>query len=243
MAKSSSIYVCQQCSYESYRWFGKCPECGEWNSAVETIVSTEKSAKRKGSSERIAELTSLSDVPKKSTERILTEIPELDRVLGGGIVNGQVILIAGEPGIGKSTLLLQVANQLTANSPQSAAKLQMAQSKKTALIGNSESERKLSAVDSKQSAVIYVSGEESVSQIAIRASRLGVKNDNIQLLEDTDIDEIIETIYNVKGQSLQLQGIIIDSIQTMQTSDLSGMAGSVGQFHQDKKTPWSFTVA
>src|SRR3989344_4293728 len=108
MAKSSSIYVCQQCSYESYRWFGKCPECGEWNSAVETIVSTEKSAKRKGSSERIAELTSLSDVPKKSTERILTEIPELDRVLGGGIVNGQVILIAGEPGIGKSTLLLQV---------------------------------------------------------------------------------------------------------------------------------------
>lgn len=190
-----SKYVCQQCGYESTGWLGKCPECGTWNSLVETVVSTEREGKKvkeykKG--EFSAKVVKLSDIKSGATRRISTKISELDRVLGGGLVPGQVVLIAGEPGIGKSTLLTQIADNL----------------------GN----------------VLYVCGEESPGQIAIRAKRLGIINKNIHLLEDTDADSVIDTINNSQGESFG--AAIVDSIQTMTTGDLSGMAGSVGQVRE-----------
>ena len=185
-----SKFVCQQCGYESVGFLGKCPNCGEWNSLVETTEFDTK--KRSGSNKASKGSPSvkpilLSSIPSKKTSRTSTKIPELDRVLGGGLVNGQVVLIAGEPGIGKSTLLLEVSEKL----------------------GN----------------VLYVCGEESASQIKVRAERLGIKKTGISLLEDTNVDNVVETI----SQEDSLSAIIVDSIQTMYTNDLSGMAGSVGQ--------------
>lgn len=191
MAKAFSKYVCQQCGYSQIGWAGKCPECGTWNSLVETVVEG-KTSKKEGSVKRPQSLKSvnLSQIKTSEIKRISTKISELDRVLGGGLVSGQVVLIAGEPGIGKSTLLLQVADKL--------------------------------------GKVLYVCGEESVNQVAIRAKRLGVKNKEIHLLEDTDSDRVVEEI----DSNSALCGIIVDSIQTMTTSDLSGMAGSVGQVRE-----------
>lgn len=194
-----SKYVCQQCGYESTGWMGKCPECGEWNTLVETVISTgskSSSLKSKRSSGSGSKPINLSDIKQVQTKRISTKISELDRVLGGGLVPGQVVLIAGEPGIGKSTLLTQIS----------------------ATLGS----------------VLYVCGEESASQVKVRADRLGIgtlknKNVSIDLLEETDVDLVVETI-DLQGGSLS--AIIVDSIQTMTTGDLSGMAGSVGQVRE-----------
>lgn len=184
--KVHSKFICQQCGYESTGWMGKCPSCGEWNTLVETI--TQESGSQKGNREvRNVKSIPLHSVTSKKTSRTSTQIPELDRVLGGGIVPGQVILLAGEPGIGKSTILLELADKL----------------------GN----------------VVYASGEESVHQIKIRADRLGVKSKKIEVLEETNIDSIINAI---DDPSL----LIVDSIQTMNTSDLTGLAGSVGQVRE-----------
>ena len=175
---------------------GKCPECGTWNSLVETVVSTQKSQNSKIKSQSYnskAKIQNLNDIKSVDTKRISTKISELDRVLGGGLVPGQVVLIAGEPGIGKSTLLTQISDNL--------------------------------------GSILYVCGEESANQVAIRAKRLNIKNKNVSLLEETDADAVCETI-NQLTISNQLSAIIIDSIQTMTTSDLSGMAGSVGQVRE-----------
>lgn len=189
MVKTTSRFVCQQCGFEESKWFGKCPECGSWNSAVETLAQVKKS--KFGSREPVQTSSpiSLIKVTSKKSGRVSTKISELDRVLGSGVVGGQVILISGEPGIGKSTLLLQVANSLGA---------------------------------------LYVSGEESANQIALRAKRLGIKNEKIQILEETNVDSILATANSL----LHLPLLIIDSIQTMQTSDLTGVAGSVGQVRE-----------
>lgn len=167
---------------------------------METVVSAKiQSSKSPGLARRSgagkvqssgAQPISLASVSSRKTSRLSTKISELDRVLGGGIVPGQVVLMAGEPGIGKSTLLLQVADML----------------------GN----------------CLYVSGEESVTQIALRAKRLGIKNKTIQVLEETNIDEVIKAVEIEQADST----LVIDSIQTMVTSDLSGMAGSVGQVRE-----------
>lgn len=189
-----SKYICQQCGYESTGWLGRCPNCGEWNSMVETVVETSSkssTARSKQSSNYKSQTVKLSDIKTASIKRISTEISELDRVLGGGLVPGQAVLIAGEPGIGKSTLLTQLAASL--------------------------------------STVLYVCGEESASQVKVRADRLGVKNSNIELLEDTDVDSVIDQI---SAMAAPPSAIIVDSIQTMTTGDLSGMAGSVGQVRE-----------
>jgi len=207
-----SKYVCQQCGYESTGWMGKCPECGTWNSLVETVVSTDERQGVKGKrrskqpSANSNQPINLSDIKSADTQRILTKIGELDRVLGGGLVPGQVVLIAGEPGIGKSTLLTQLADSLSANI--------------------------------NQSQVLYVCGEESPQQVAVRGKRLGIKSKQISLLEETDVDNVVQQIADSKqnlagpGSGKQLSAVIVDSIQTMTTSDLSGMAGSVGQVRE-----------
>jgi len=191
MIKSHSQYVCQQCGYSQVGWSGKCPECESWGSLVETVILTKKEANPTSPRLRGTRPISLGSISSKKTARISTKIGELDRVLGGGLVPGQVVLVAGEPGIGKSTLLLQVADKLNG--------------------------------------ALYVCGEESVGQIKVRADRLGVKNKNIQLIEETDADAVIDQF---SAFSIKPSAVIVDSIQTMTTSDLSGMAGSVGQVRE-----------
>ncbi|MCL4398018.1 DNA repair protein RadA [Patescibacteria group bacterium] len=187
MAKVSSDFVCQQCGYVSPQYLGKCPNCGEWNTFVETVVSTKipKSKFQIPSQKPIK----LSDVKAAQTTRINTGISELDMVLGGGIVPGMAVLLSGEPGIGKSTLLLELASKT-------------------------------------KGAVLYVAGEESASQIKIRASRLGIKADNLLILETTDVDAACAVIDQRVGL------VIVDSVQTLSTTDLSGTAGSVGQVRE-----------
>lgn len=209
MAKSSSLYICQQCSYETSKWMGKCPECGIWNSLVETVISTRSKIKnQKSKLINSKAIINLSSIKSSSINRITTKISELDRVLGGGLVSGQVVLIAGEPGIGKSTLLTQLAGNM----------------------GNNKS-------------VLYVAGEESAYQIKIRTERLKVIDKNINIIEETDVDQVIERVSSVSkvsnvsrvGKTPDIHDtslIIVDSIQTMFTSDLSGMAGSVGQVRE-----------
>jgi len=168
---------------------GRCPSCGDWNSLVEMQRDIKgKSAKK----HRQATLVKLSEVKTKEGQRRSTGIDELNRVLGGGLVPGGVILLAGEPGIGKSTLLLQLATHYPRQS------------------------------------LLYVCGEESPNQIKIRAERLGVSSSNLLLLPTTDTDEVLQMLNREKGLSL----IIVDSIQAMTTTDLSGTAGSVGQVRE-----------
>lgn len=187
MAKSHSQFVCQQCGYSQVGWAGKCPNCSSWGSLVETVIREESKKEKRGSSNIASKSIAFSSIPAGSIKRISTKITELDRVLGGGLVPGQVVLLAGEPGIGKSTILLQLAEK----------------------IGNA----------------LYVSGEESGRQVKIRAERLGVKSKSLRFLESTDVDGIIDSI---DTPSL----IVVDSIQTMSTDDLSGLAGSVGQVRE-----------
>lgn len=190
MAKAKSIFVCQNCGQDYPKWSGKCLNCGEWNTMVERTFEKDSGSKKTA---KAGKTFSISDIKTKDTKRVKTRIDELDRVLGGGLVPGQVVLIAGEPGIGKSTILLQTAGYL----------------------GN----------------VLYASGEESVGQIRLRADRLKVKSKDIQLVEETDADVILQTARQLLKTS-KLDLLIIDSIQTMTTGDLSGMAGSVGQVRE-----------
>ena len=209
MGGTHSKYVCQQCGFESTRWLGKCSNCGQWNSMVETVsVSGGKS--KAGVSKIAAKPIALSSISSKKNSRTSTKISELDRVLGGGLVQGQVILLAGEPGIGKSTILLQVVSKLS----------------------------------SKKATALYISGEESVGQIKIRSERMGISGGGVELLECTDVDEIVNTVELLNSRNVELNSsssvhqlnglscVVVDSIQTMQTSDLSGMAGSVGQVRE-----------
>jgi len=188
MAKRSQ-YVCEQCGFSQVGWAGKCSNCGTWGSLVETVVSSTPT--RKGAVSQIP--ISLSTVTKERYERFETKITELDRVLGGGIVAGQVTLIAGEPGIGKSTLLMQVAHK----------------------VGDT----------------FYVAGEESASQLKLRAERLKVDLSALWVLEDTNVDSIVASLDSFQATSA-LKLVIVDSIQTLTTPDLSGGAGSVGQIRE-----------
>jgi len=189
--RGGSVYVCQQCSFESAKWLGKCPDCGNWGSFVETLRAV-KGERAKGKSSNVTSIT-LSKVSSKSTKRVSTGIPELDRVFGSGLVPGQVVLLAGQPGIGKSTILLDVSEKL--------------------------------------GKVVYIAGEESASQIKLRANRLGHKRQNTEVVEETNIDAIVGYLNGKAGKNTP-DLVVIDSVQTVYTSDLSGMAGSVGQVRE-----------
>lgn len=195
MAKAITKFICQQCGYESAGFLGRCPNCGSWGSLVETLVPEEE--KRAGERERKGELkpVSLGEIKNISFKRQSTKISEFDRVLGGGIVSGSVSLLAGDPGIGKSTLMLQVVANISTNQ-----------------------------LKNQRQSVLYVSGEESPEQIKIRAERLGIKEKNILFLTETNVEAVINQL-----EIGNLKLVIIDSIQTMYTPDLTGTAGSVGQ--------------
>ena len=195
MAKAH--YVCQQCGYSQVGWAGKCPNCDSWGTLVETQVETKKGKKGK-SKVTSSKPKSLTSIKKKVTSRVSTKISELNRVLGGGLVPGQVVLLAGDPGIGKSTILLQVADKLA----------------------------------TKTMSTLYVSGEESAQQIKVRGDRMAISSKNIKLLEETSVEAIIATIEGLVDDGDKPRMVVIDSIQTMVTEDLTGMAGSVGQVRE-----------
>lgn len=194
MAKSKSLYICSECGYESAKWYGKCPGCGEWNTMNEQVVSVSagSSKAKRNSGAYAAKVMRLNEISGDIERRISTGVSEFDRVLGGGIVEGSLVLISGDPGIGKSTILLQICEHL----------------------GKSRN-------------VLYVSGEESASQIKLRAGRLGVTSENLGILAETDIGVIVETIKTSKPNV-----VIIDSIQTMVYDEISSTAGSITQVRE-----------
>ena len=195
LKNKKTVYFCQECGYESAKWMGQCPGCKSWNTFVEETVSTKKpsSSGVMKSSEKRQEPVILKDISLSEDERQTTQIGELDRVLGGGIVPGSLVLVGGDPGIGKSTLLLQVCRNLA----------------------------------EKQVSVLYISGEESLRQIKLRANRIGQFTDKMQLLCETNLEVIREVIERRKPDV-----VVIDSIQTMFHEDVSSAPGSVSQVRE-----------
>ena len=192
MAKGKKrVFFCQNCGHEENKWLGQCPMCKEWNTFVEETVSTKTTGTVKRAQE--ADVISLRSVETDSEERICTGIGELDRVLGGGIVPGSLVLVGGDPGIGKSTLLLQVCRKLCEN----------------------------------QKEVLYISGEESLKQIKLRANRIGDFGEQLYLLCETNLESIRGVIEKRKPSF-----VVIDSIQTMYNEEVSSAPGSVSQVRE-----------
>lgn len=211
--KQKSVFVCQNCGNDSPKWAGQCPFCGQWNTLVETIISAPAAKRASGrfqSREPVKPLK-LSQIENTAFSRLPTAISELDRVLGGGLVPGSVILLAGEPGVGKSTLALQLIAAGFSNNPPS--------SKPTPQKINSNNQQQTT-----NNLILYITGEESLEQIKIRAQRLGLETDTSLFLAQTDVDTICDQINKLKPNL-----VIIDSVQTLYTDDLAGPAGSVGQ--------------
>ncbi len=189
--KAKTIFVCNECGYESAKWMGKCPACNSWNTFFEEKISTKvESGKRE---KKIQEVPKpLNSFVGQDAQRTSTGYAELDRVLGGGLVKGSLVLVGGEPGIGKSTLILQLCDKVKG-----------------------------------EGKVLYVSGEESAEQIKLRADRLNIKNDDILFLGETDIDIIDQNI-----EELNPKLVIIDSMQTMYSEEISSAPGSVSQVRE-----------
>lgn len=195
MAKSKTVYVCSNCGYETPKWLGRCPECGEWATLEEEVRQVETAGKNKLSPSRSTKsisAMSLKDIQPDNELRYKTGMKELDRVLGGGIVKGSLVLLSGDPGIGKSTILLQICQCLGKNLK-----------------------------------ILYVSGEESYSQIKLRADRLKVKTENLYILCETDAQAVCEHI-QVTTPDL----VIIDSIQTMNFTEINSSPGCVTQVRE-----------
>ena len=194
MAKEKSLYVCAECGGTSPKWLGKCPHCNAWNSLVESVAeSSAPTRNRYTALARTTEVQALSDIEAADVERTPTSLDELDRVLGGGIVEGGVVLIGGDPGIGKSTLLLQALDALhRAGTP-----------------------------------TLYVTGEESGAQVALRARRLGLDGSQVQVLAEIQLEKILATL-DAQRPSVA----VIDSIQTVYSDQLTSAPGSVAQVRE-----------
>jgi len=196
MAKIKTKYVCQECGYETTKWLGKCPECTKWNTFVEEIEQKSVSKSKdvfmidKSSTSKPV---SINSIQTKEEQRFSTCINELDRVLGGGVVRGSLVLVGGDPGIGKSTLLIQVSSNV-ANSGKR---------------------------------VLYISGEESESQIKMRAHRLGINSDNLYIFAENNLSIIESQLENIKPEL-----IIVDSIQTVYSPEISSAPGTVSQIKE-----------
>ncbi len=192
MAKSSTAFFCKECGYESAKWMGQCPACRAWDSMVEEPKKKKiTNSGIKGITQAV--MTPISDISLEDESKTTTGLEELDRVLGGGIVRGSLILVGGDPGIGKSTLLLQVCKNLSGAGKE----------------------------------VLYISGEESLKQIKLRANRMGNFSDNLKLLCETSLDIIEEIIKSAKPDV-----VVIDSIQTMYREDVVSAPGSVSQVRE-----------
>lgn len=189
MGKVKTVFICQECGYETAKWLGKCPECNTWNSLIEEY---EKKELKSANNKIISVPKRLADVKIIEEDRIKSGISELDRVLGGGIVEGSLVLVGGDPGIGKSTLMLQLCDKLD-----------------------------------KDTKILYISGEESIKQIKIRADRLKVDKTNIYIISETDIDIVLGSIDSIKPDI-----VILDSIQTIYNSELTSAPGSVSQVRE-----------
>lgn len=195
MAKAKTKFVCSSCGYESPKWMGKCPGCGQWNQMVEETAITGKPKRTTfaHSDTVMSKPAKLSDVEESQEPRVKTNLQELNRVLGGGVVPGSLVLIGGDPGIGKSTLLLQVSAQLADQG------------------GN----------------VLYISGEESVKQTKMRASRMGIQSDKLFIFAETDLQRIHQAIEQMKPSF-----VIVDSIQTVHHPEVTSAPGSVSQVRE-----------
>ena len=192
-AKSKVVYVCNDCGYESPKWYGKCPGCGKWNTMEESVqLPSETKAVSATRTVLGSAAMKIKDISVDNEHRYHTGLSELDRVLGGGLVKGSLVLISGDPGIGKSTILLQICEYL-----------------------------------GREHNILYVSGEESARQIKLRANRLGVTSDGLKILTETDVQYICEHIKSEKPDI-----VMIDSIQTMNHSDVSSSTGSVTQVRE-----------
>lgn len=194
MVKHKTKFICQECGYESPKWMGKCPGCASWNTMVEEI---ERTSARRGTIStadgKAAKPEKITALESRKEPRITTEMKEFNRVLGGGIVPGSLVLIGGDPGIGKSTLLLQISSRIAA----------------------------------KKMTVLYVSGEESTRQTKLRADRLGVKEEELYVLSETNLFDITKHI-----EELQPDLVVIDSIQTIYRDEVASAPGSVSQVRE-----------
>jgi DNA repair protein RadA/Sms len=193
MAKIKTKYVCQECGYENSKWLGKCPECENWNTFIEEIEDKKASKEIFSIDKNSAKPVSINSLEVKGEERFSTDINELDRVLGGGIVKGSLVLVGGDPGIGKSTLLIQVSNNVSQGGKK----------------------------------VLYISGEESIYQIKMRAKRLGINSDNLYVLAENNLNIIEGYLENIKPDL-----IIVDSIQTVFSPEITSAPGTVSQVRE-----------
>lgn len=192
MAKVKTKFICQQCGYESAKWWGICPQCNAGGSMVEEVYTPKEEKRVRTAASHVSKSVSLNDVDGSDVDRISTKIGEFDRVLGGGIVKGSLVLIGGDPGIGKSTLLLQLAHNLAG-----------------------------------EQSVLYVSGEESKQQLKLRSSRLFKKQSDIMVMSETRLDTIEDELLSTLPDI-----VIIDSIQTVNSRELTSVAGSVSQVRE-----------
>lgn len=194
MAKSKTMYVCGECGYTTPKWLGKCPDCGKWNTFAEELQQPEVEEKKlKRAPGRGGMALPIGEIPDEAAVRMSSGIGELDRVLGGGVVEGSMVLVGGDPGIGKSTLLTQLSANLSARGDR----------------------------------VLYVSGEESMRQIKLRATRLGADTSGFYVLAENDVSIIEERML-----AIQPRAMVIDSIQTMYRTDISSAPGSVSQVRE-----------
>ena len=192
MAKGKTVFFCRECGYESGKWAGQCPACRQWNTFTEEPVAKVKRSK-KTDLRVVSEPISIADIEAEEETRLCSGIEELDRVLGGGIVKGSLVLVGGDPGIGKSTLLLQMC-------------------------------RELAGMEKK---ILYVSGEESLSQISMRAKRIGITGGRLYILCETNLELIEEAIHKFSPDI-----VVIDSIQTMYSDEIEAAPGSVSQVRE-----------
>ncbi|MDP3858024.1 MAG: DNA repair protein RadA [Stagnimonas sp.] len=194
MAKNKTAYICQECGSQSPKWVGQCPDCGAWNSLVEGQVPPAPRSGRGGGMAGLADgrVQRLSEVAAEDAPRVATELAEMDRVLGGGLVPGAVILIGGDPGIGKSTLLLQV----------------------------------LAGVEGRLK-TLYITGEESLTQVHLRARRLGLPRLDLPVLAETSVEQVLAVLAREKPGL-----VVLDSIQTLYTDSLDSAPGSVSQLRE-----------